>query len=105
MTVLKTHYVLPQCAYKIKEEIYHGLRLQSIWKKCYNGKNTSNAPQLNVNVPAKRKHYLKLLASGFQNKWLLCFNKLGGKTLATRDWISKQTLVDGLLKFNIRILL
>ena len=23
-------------------------------KKCYNGKNTTNAPQLNVNAPAKR---------------------------------------------------
>ena len=41
-----------------------------------------------------RKHYLKLLASGFQNNLLVCFNKLRSKTLATTHWISKQILVE-----------
>ena len=45
ITIFGTHYAMLQRAYKNKEKIYHGLRLQSIHeKKCYNGKNTANEP-------------------------------------------------------------
>ena len=61
----------------------------------------------NKNITAlftKRNNYLKLLASGFQNNELVCFNKVRGETLAATHWISKQILAEGLLKFKIRIL-